>query len=71
MEPCGGIDHEWRPEVGGAPEDLMTTNPRLIVVRVSGYGQTGPYASRPGYGAIGEAIGSALRIRLPICARSC
>ncbi|UDY37983.1 CaiB/BaiF CoA transferase family protein [Dermatobacter hominis] len=39
------------------PEELMAANPRLIVVRVSGYGQTGPYASRPGYGAIGEAMG--------------
>jgi len=42
---------------GMAPEDLMKANPRLIVVRVSGYGQSGPYASRPGYGAIGEAMG--------------
>jgi len=42
---------------GMAPEDLQRDNPRLIVVRVSGYGQTGPYASRPGYGAIGEAMG--------------
>ncbi len=42
---------------GLAPADLMAINPRLIVVRVSGYGQTGPYASRPGYGAIGEAMG--------------
>jgi formyl-CoA transferase len=42
---------------GMAPEDLMAANPKLIVVRVSGYGQTGPYASRPGYGAIGEAMG--------------
>ncbi|HMR95410.1 MAG TPA: CoA transferase [Microthrixaceae bacterium] len=40
-----------------APEVLMADNPRLIVVRVSGYGQDGPYASRPGYGAIGEAMG--------------
>jgi formyl-CoA transferase len=39
------------------PEDLRRDNPRLIVTRVSGYGQTGPYASRPGYGAIGEAMG--------------
>lgn len=39
------------------PAELMSSNPRLIVVRVSGYGQTGPYASRPGYGAIGEAMG--------------
>ena len=36
---------------------LHALNPRLILVRVSGYGQTGPYASRPGYGAIGEAMG--------------
>lgn len=42
---------------GLAPEDLLEVNPRLIIVRVSGYGQTGPYASRPGYGAIGEAMG--------------
>lgn len=42
---------------GLAPADLQVINPRLIVVRVSGYGQTGPYADRPGYGAIGEAMG--------------
>ena len=42
---------------GLAPEDLIAANPKLIVVRVSGYGQSGPYASRPGYGAIGEAMG--------------
>ena len=39
------------------PIDLRQANPGLIVVRVSGYGQTGPYAQRPGYGAIGEAMG--------------
>ena len=39
------------------PVELRRLNPRLIVVRVSGYGQTGPYADRPGYGAIGEAMG--------------
>jgi crotonobetainyl-CoA:carnitine CoA-transferase CaiB-like acyl-CoA transferase len=36
---------------------LRELNPRLIMVRVSGYGQTGPYAARAGYGAIGEAMG--------------
>jgi formyl-CoA transferase len=36
---------------------LSVINPRLIMVRVSGYGQTGPYAARAGYGAIGEAMG--------------
>jgi formyl-CoA transferase len=36
---------------------LSKINPRLIMIRVSGYGQTGPYASKAGYGAIGEAMG--------------
>lgn len=39
------------------PTELRRRNPRLIVVRVSGYGQTGPYASRAGFGGIGEAMG--------------
>ena len=38
-------------------EDLKAVNPRLIMVRVSGYGQTGPYAARPGYASVGEAMG--------------
>jgi crotonobetainyl-CoA:carnitine CoA-transferase CaiB-like acyl-CoA transferase len=38
-------------------ETLSGLNPRLILVRVSGYGQTGPYAQRAGYGGIGEAMG--------------
>ncbi|EIE49266.1 CoA-transferase [Salipiger aestuarii] len=38
-------------------ETLRDINPGLIMVRVSGYGQTGPYAARAGYGAIGEAMG--------------
>lgn len=38
-------------------EELKAINPRLIMVRVTGYGQTGPYAPRAGYGAIGEAMG--------------
>ncbi len=36
-------------------EELSKANPRLILVRVSGYGQTGPYAQRGGYGTIAEA----------------
>lgn len=39
------------------PRDLMVANPGLIVVRVSGYGQTGPYAARAGFGGIAEAMG--------------
>ena len=42
---------------GLSPDTLLAANPRLIVVRVSGYGQTGPYAKRAGYGGIGEAMG--------------
>src|SRR3546814_20704180 len=40
------------------PADLRKTNPGLIVVRVSGYGQTGPYSARAGFGGIGEAMGA-------------
>ncbi len=42
---------------GLAPDDLVASNPRLIVLRISGYGQTGPYRNRPGFGVIGEAMG--------------
>ena len=38
-------------------EALSARNPGLVMVRISGYGQTGPYADRPGYGAICEAVG--------------
>jgi len=38
-------------------EELSARNPGLVMVRISGYGQTGPYAERPGYGAICEAVG--------------
>jgi formyl-CoA transferase len=38
-------------------EQLRQINPRLIMIRVSGFGQTGPYAKRAGFGAVGEAMG--------------
>ena len=38
-------------------DTLKQKNPGLIMVRISGYGQTGPYSERPGFGVIGEAIG--------------
>ena len=38
-------------------EELKKINPKLIMIRVSGYGQTGPYCKRAGYGSIGEAMG--------------
>jgi succinyl-CoA---D-citramalate CoA-transferase len=38
-------------------ESLNALNPRLVMVRLSGYGQTGPYKDRPGFGVVGEAMG--------------
>lgn len=38
-------------------DDLAKDNPGLVMIRVTGFGQTGPYSSQPGYGAIGEAMG--------------
>lgn len=38
-------------------EALSQLNPRLIMVHISGYGQTGPYRDKPGFGVIGEAMG--------------
>ncbi|MGE6697162.1 CaiB/BaiF CoA transferase family protein [Hyphomonas sp. NPDC076900] len=53
-----GTLEQW----GLSPADLMAENPRLIIVRVSGYGQTGPYAGRAGFGGIGEAMGGWRRV---------
>jgi formyl-CoA transferase len=38
-------------------EELHALNPQLVMLRVSGYGQTGPYRDRPGFGVVGEAMG--------------
>ena len=43
-------------QMGLAPEALLARNPRLIVVRISGFGQTGPYAHLPGFGTIVEGM---------------
>ena len=42
---------------GLSPATLQAENPGLIVARMSGYGQTGPYSGRAGFGGIGEAMG--------------
>ena len=42
---------------GMAPEELHRTNPGLVMVRVSGFGQTGPNAGLPGFASVGEAMG--------------
>ena len=48
-----GTMEKW----GLSPTSLHADNPGLIIARMSGYGQTGPYASRAGFGGIGEAMG--------------
>jgi len=52
--------------LGLHPEDLLATNPKLVIVRVTGFGQTGPYASRPGFATIAEAMGGVAAISGPV-----
>ncbi|MGH6618624.1 MAG: CaiB/BaiF CoA transferase family protein, partial [Alphaproteobacteria bacterium] len=47
-----GTIEKW----GLGPDVLHAINPRLIIVRVSAFGQTGPYRSRPGFGTLAEAF---------------
>lgn len=42
---------------GMSPEELQALNPGLVILRISGYGQTGPYRDLPGFGVVGEAMG--------------
>lgn len=48
-----GTMEKW----GLSPERLLAEQPSLIIARMSGYGQTGPYSDRAGFGGIGEAMG--------------
>ena len=48
---CGTLE-----KMGLAPEVLLGRNPRLVVVRISGFGQTGAYRDRPGFGTLVEAM---------------
>jgi crotonobetainyl-CoA:carnitine CoA-transferase CaiB-like acyl-CoA transferase len=41
---------------GAGPDELSAANPRLVVARVTGFGQTGPYARRAGFGTLAEAM---------------
>jgi len=41
---------------GVGPEKLHEINPRLVIVRITGFGQKGPYAARPGFGTLAEAM---------------
>lgn len=43
-------------KLGLDPRDLLRRNPKLVVLRLTGFGQSGPYASRPGFATIAEAL---------------
>src|SRR5690606_34451829 len=61
VEHCDVVVENFRPgrlEAWGLGyEALKAINPRLIMVRISGFGQTGPYASRPGFASVAEGVG--------------
>jgi formyl-CoA transferase len=58
---CDVLIENFRPGAlenwGLGPDRLLEVNPRLVVLRISGYGQTGPYRDRPGFGVVAEAMG--------------
>lgn len=58
---CDVVLENFRPGTlekwGIGPEQLSTANPNLIFVRISAFGQTGPYSERPGFAAVAEAYG--------------
>ena len=58
---CDVIVENFRPgtleRLGLDPDALLEENPRLIVARISGFGQTGPYRKRAGFGGVAEAMG--------------
>ncbi|MGB3627027.1 MAG: CaiB/BaiF CoA-transferase family protein [Henriciella sp.] len=61
VEECDFVLENFRPGTmekwGLGYEDLKAIKPDIIMIRVSGYGQSGPYSSRPGYASVGEAMG--------------
>src|ERR671922_140759 len=48
--------YRYLERLGVGPDALLARNPTLVLVRVSGFGQTGPYAKRPGFGTLVEAM---------------
>ncbi|MBP1782098.1 CoA transferase [Micromonospora chalcea] len=58
---CDVVVENFRPGTmqrwGLGYEQMSETNPGLVMVQVSGFGQNGPYSARPGYGSVGEAMG--------------
>lgn len=66
MDGADVLVENFRPGVleklGLGPDVLLARNPDLVVTRVTGFGQTGPYASRPGFATIAEAMGGVAAI---------
>ena len=60
IEGAAVLVENYRPgtleKMGLAPEVLLGRNPKLVIVRVSGWGQTGPWRSKPGFGTLIEAF---------------
>ena len=60
VQPSHVLIENFRPgtleRMGFAPATLLARNPRLVIVRVSGWGQTGPYAQKPGFGTLVEGM---------------
>jgi formyl-CoA transferase len=67
---CDVLIENFRPgrlEAWGlAPDELLALHPRLVICRISGYGQTGPLAGRPGYAAVAEAVGGLRHLTGPV-----
>jgi crotonobetainyl-CoA:carnitine CoA-transferase CaiB-like acyl-CoA transferase len=63
---CDVVLENFRPGTlerwGLGPQELAAVNPGLVLVRISGYGQTGPYRDRPGFGGVAEALGGLRRL---------
>ena len=63
---CDVVVENFRPGTlerwGIGYEQLKAENPGLVMVRISGFGQNGPYRERPGYGFLGDAVGGMLHI---------
>ena len=61
VEHCDVVLENFRPgtleRLGLGPDELRTARPDVVLVRISGYGQTGPYRDRPGFASVAEAIG--------------
>src|SRR4051794_12150932 len=63
LDLCAGANvlvENFRPgtleRLGLGPDALLARNPKLVITRVSGFGQTGPYAQRPGFATLAEAM---------------